>query len=233
MLNLRAQELIEEESHHTEKDKPSLNSEPSTPRGMDLSPIRVDFGSTAPSSVSVLSESEHQKHVLQQYSINQQRTAPSEQKHLTPPTSQDAQLQLSPRSRALEDLRKTAKDAEARQMAENNSFNVPTPQLQFAEMWESQKSVPTISSSRLKPHSCKVIELDRQNLKVEPNMPPPPVVSAPSPSRVSDLLLENSEYYVPPYRHEQPVLHDAWTVARPNSSTKHSLLTSSRLTHYK
>lgn len=202
---------------------------------MQLSPIRVDFGSTAPSSTSLISETDHQKHVLQQYSLNRQRTSDTETKECKVHGNLD---QLSPRSQALQDLRRSTSDAkgtqsEMKQTPENDDFTVPTPRLQLAEMWESKKSVlQTSLSQHIKPHSCSMMEQERQNLKIEPHMSPIPVISTPSRTRsplsiVSDVMLEDSASTY--YTNDRPVLYNAWTVARPTSSTRHSLLSSSRL----
>lgn len=234
---LSMQELLDEGT----AERPS--SRTSTPRGMELSPIRVDFGSSPPSSISVLSESEHQRHVLQQYSINQLRSGVGEKREHSTSGSHDSPPKLlSPRAQAIQDLRKStleAREVEVKQMSENNGFAVPTPQLQFAEMWESQKSVARVSaSSHLKPHNCKVIELDRQNLRVEPHMTPPPLVFTPVHSRTPslpdpDLLVEHPESLPSSHgpRQEQAILYNAWSAPRPNAPTKHSLLTSTRLMH--
>lgn len=201
--------------------------------GVQLSPIKVDFGSTAPSSLSVTSENYHKKHVLQQYSVSQQmpRTdANTQNQDLT--NDHDSSVdEFSPRSQALQELRRsTSKEVETKEMPES-SFTVPTPRLQLAEIWNSEKSVSRISSSHhLKPHDCKVIELDRQTLKVEPHMPPPPLVSSskmPGSYSSSDVIAEDVDF--PAYAYETPVIYNAWTVAKPNASTKHSSLTSARL----
>lgn len=143
-------------------------------------------------------------------------------------------VQLSPRSQALRHLQKSTKEAkelEMKNVTENDGFTVPSPQLQLAEMWESDKSVPTVSSHNFRPHSCKVIELERQNLRVEPHMTPTPVISL-SPSQtmspVHMIINENLDSSHLP-SHDKAVMYDAWTVAKPNSPTKHSMLTSTRL----
>lgn len=191
---------------------------------MQISPIRVDFGLTAPSLTSVTSESDHQTHVLQQYSLNQLR----KMQH-----SCDS-IQLSPRSQALQDLQKStreAKEAETKHSSENASFNVPSPQLQPAEMWEGDKSIPTVLSHHIKPHSCEGFELNRQNLKVEPQMSPTRVLFT-SPVHVdsdeNSIMRMESSFLSP---HEKPVLYDAWTVAKPYTPTRHSILTSTRSMH--
>lgn len=146
----------------------------------------------------------------------------------------DSVIQLSPRSQALQDLRRStwdAKETEVKHASENDGFTVPTPQLQLAETWDSEKSVPSILLRHFKPHSCKVIELDKQNLRVEPHMPPSPVVST-SPRTLSPssyTVLDDTESVFHPAFERPAVLYNAWTMAKPNASTKHSLLTSSRL----
>ena len=205
--------------------------------GTQFSPKKTDVGSlgTTPSVASITSDNssmeDHHKHVLQQYSINKLKTnhdAGTERHKLL---SVDNTSPLSPRSQALQDLQKSTKHA-----VEDGVFTIPTPQLQFAEMWEGGKSVPTISLS-YKSHSCKRNELNRQNLKMEPHMSPTdtPIhfrfssrTLLPSASPSSGITSNNSgSSYFP--SHDMPILYDAWTVTMPNSSTKHSSLSSSRL----
>jgi hypothetical protein len=175
----------------------------------------VDFGSTAPSTTSVTQEIDHHNHVLQQYSLNQLRT--NEQK--TP----DDIISISPRSQALKDLQKCTK--EMKHNVENSGLTVPFPQLHFAEMWEGGKSVPAASTHHhLKPHSCGVVELGKQNMRADANMEPEAVrfidphlaltPASPSPSPMhtykrSDSMLSN-----------KPVLYNAWTVTESNSATR-------------
>ena len=214
------QELIEEVQGER---SPSIGS---SPRGQE--PTRVDFN--APSMTSVTSESDHKNHVLHQYSVNQLRTnEPKTPLH-------EYHILVSPRSQALKDLQKSTK--EAKDSIESNGITVPSPQLQFAEMWESDKSVPTVSSSHpLKTHSCRVIELDKQNLRVEPHMPPPAVLStevhrSASPLRTqSPALMHHPDEDVKHYTSSlnTPVMYNAWTVALPDTPNKHSTLTSKRL----
>lgn len=162
---------------------------------------------------SVTSESDHQSHVLQQYSVNQFRT--------NEPKTPHNDILVSPRSQALKDLQKSTKEVK-----ENNRFTVPSPQLQFAEMWESGKSVP-VMSSHLKLHSCRVIELDKQNLKVEPHMTPTAIPStevhrSASPLRSqSPVSANHSDKYTKNYM-SLPVMCNAWTVALPDPPTKYS-----------
>lgn len=224
-------ELLED----VQGERSSSNS--SSPRGQQSSPMRVDFGSsTAPSMTSVTSESDHQNHVLQQYSLNQLRT--NEHKIQT-----HCDGIVSPRSQALKDLRKSTKEAkEMKYSSENDGFTVPSPQLQLSEMWESNKSVPTVSSHHhFKPHSCGVIELDKQNLKVEPHMVPTAVLStephmvfsSTSPLQTKSPVHtnpdENENHYSYLTSDDKPVMYNAWSVAKPNSPIKHSMLTSTRL----
>lgn len=195
-----------------------MSSNNSSPRGMQSSPIRVDFGSTAVSMMSVTSESDHQHHVLQQYSLNQLRTHEQRKTH--------SSVDISPRSQALRALRKStmeAQEAEQKPSIENGGFTVPTPQVQLTEIWESDKSVPTVPSHHFKPHSCGMVELDKQKLRVEPSMTPIPAVLPPSPPLQRSPLHSNSDVLVNvvPAR-DKPVMYNAWTVARPISPTKYS-----------
>lgn len=213
----------------------SSSSSSSSPHGQQSSPIRVDFGSsTAPSMTSVTSESDHQNHVLQQYSLNQLRTI-----H---PHCGGIDILISPRSQALHDLQKSTKAKEMKHGAENDGFIVPSPQLQFSEVWESDKSVPTVSSHHhFKPHSCGVIEQDKQNLKVEPHMVPTTVLStephmvlcSTSPPQTESPVHtnpdENENHYSYHTSDDKPVMYNAWSVAKPNSPIKHSTLMSTRL----
>ena len=170
--------------------------------------------------------------MLQQYSLNQLATNDSTTLKVpcTRYNASDASMKLSPRSQALQDLRKST--FEAKKVPKDDAFTVPSPQLQFAELWEGYKSVPTTSLRHYKPHSCKINEFDRQSLQVEPHMAPTPVLTStqtmPFPISSDTLISENVEscYRSP---REKPVLYDAWTVAKPNMTTKHSILTSSRL----
>lgn len=201
-----------------------VTSNNSSPRSMQTSPIRVDFGPTSLSVTSVTSESDHQHHVLQQYSLNQLRTH-EQQKN-------QSSVDISPRSRALRNLQKSTKEAEQKRSIKNEDLSVPTPQLQLAKMWESDKSVPTVPYNHFKPHSCGMVELDKQNLRVEPSMTPTPAVLPPSPplhrsplhsDLNSDLLANDIS------KHGKPVMYNAWTAARPIAPTKHS--TSTRQVH--
>ncbi len=200
---------------------------------MPSSPIKVDFGSTAQSATSITSESDHQKHVLQQYSINQLQANDSVTPKAHNVVYQDNKG--SPRSQALHDLQKSTRCMEKKGIQESENFTVPTPHLQLSEIWESEKSVPKVSSSNyFKPHSCRTTELNRQNHMMEPHMVPTPVLSTPSQTLSPFCTSPSNDPDFPPsvsFTHDKPVLYNAWSVAKPNASTKHSLLTSSRLMH--
>ncbi len=203
-------------------------------------PIRVDIGSSlhiAPSSssTSVTSENDHHKHVLQQYSLNRLRDYSSSERH-KPVLSTNSGRHLSPRSQALEDLQSALNDKESKKTSESNSFIIPTPQLQFSSMWDSNKSVPTLSAAQhIKPHSCAAKELNKQNLLIEPHMPPPPIGSPfSSPSRslspfstsIGETVMDSGLFHSP--SHDRPVIYNAWTATK-STPTKHSLLSSTRL----
>ena len=210
---LDLQELIEEHQEATGR----VLSNSSSPRGVQSSPIKVELGSsTAPSMDTVVSESDHQNHVLQQYALHQTRT---------PDTDEKLYTQSSPRSQALQLLRKSTREAKEQKSnnSENDNLTIPSLQLRLTEMWESEKSLPT-TLSHVRPHSCKVIELDRHNLKIEPHMVPTPVLSTPSSSPLHSSTTENTTML-----REKPVLYNAWTVAKPGTPVKQSTLSSTRL----
>lgn len=187
------------------------------------SPVHV---TTSYSSSSVLSETEHQKHVLQQYSLNQLKQS-ADWKSASTDVSQ-----LTPRSQALHDLQTSwsGRENHAKQEPDDiTSLSVPTPQLQLTEMWDSKKSVPALSPSQsVRPHSCQWRQLDEQMSKLEPHMPPPIPYSCSSLRTPSPFSINNTTSMLPTPS-SRPILYDAWTVPKPNSATKHSKLTSSRL----
>ena len=144
-------------------------------------------------------------------------------------------------------------------LSDVGDFQVPTPQLHLSETWDSNKSLPSVTSTThsgsKRPHSCHHSEMQRQSLKIEPHMSPaawevsipssayiaPPTAPSPTPSikSLSTLSLKSTQTYVhmmPSHSAESaelgypPVIYDAWTTAKPSASnTRHTALTSSRL----
>ena len=215
------QEITADNGH---LERPSSNT--SSSHDMPPPPIKVDIEPTAQSSTSVTSENDHQKHVLQQYSINQLQVSDTT-------TLKTNIATMSPRSQALHDLQKSTRSAEKKAIQEN--FTVPTPQLQLSDIWESEKSVCKVSSTHhFKPHSCRAYEMNRRNYMVEPHMVPTPVLSPASQTLSPFQTSPSDDPEYPSFAsltHERPILYNAWSVAKPNTPTKHSLLTSSRLMH--
>lgn len=69
----------------------------------------------------------------------------------------------------------------------DGSFRVPTPQLHFSDTWDSNKSLPSSTSTAAhsgfkRPHSCHHSEVQRQSSKIEPYMLPATWEVSPSPT---------------------------------------------------
>ena len=210
-----------------------------SPQGIHSTPIRVDIGSsanTAPTSLtSVTSEHDHQKHILQQYSLNRLKVDDTDTRRLlNSEQTPKHEIELSPRSQAILELQRKTRDNDVKSNGESNVLIIPTPHLQFSDMWESEKSIPSTSiSHNIRPHSCKVNEINKLALKTEPHMCP---TSTPIPLEASlaapysigrerPLVISDSTNFTCDIS-LKPVLHDAWTNAYP---TKHSSFSSLRL----
>jgi hypothetical protein len=80
----------------------------------------------------------------------------------------------------------------------DGGIRVPTPQLHFSETWNSNKSLPSLSSTThfgsKRPHSCHHSEMQRQTLNIEPYMSPATWEVSPSPGMTSSVHV----HVVPP-----------------------------------
>ena len=134
--------------------------------------MRVDIATSGSLQSYETSKTEHQRSVLQQYTVETEDEFHSASAHHQSDVKSSDVTDNRRANRLEEETQQyhhRGKTEDSQTLDDDGGFHVPTPQRHLSETWESSKSLPsrTYSSSR-RPHSCHHSEVQKQASKMEP-----------------------------------------------------------------